>query len=301
MVLSLEIMPAEEPAPAPPIPAAVVARYGYLRTLGEFSNSQVNATVRCGTPLVVRTPRGTEVASLLIGLETANEGGQGLDRAGLQEYIRASGGASFPITWNGRVLRVATRQDLARQRSLEEVKPQHLNLARALAKEHGLAVKILEVEPLLGLERVTFYFTSAQRVDFRSLVRALAQQLHTRVELRQVGPRDAARLTADYDRCGLSCCCQQFLKVLAPVSLRAARLQQAPTDPAQNSGRCGRLRCCLRYEQAAYEALRGSLSAARPRTPGCARLGEVVHLGGLTATETQRGYDGGCSVIAAGS
>jgi cell fate regulator YaaT (PSP1 superfamily) len=100
---------------------------------------------------------------------------------------------------------------------------------------------------------------SEDRVDFRDLVRDLAHDFHTRIEMHQVGARDEARLVADYEICGRECCCKNFLKTLRPVSMRMAKLQKATLDPAKVSGRCGRLRCCLRYEHEGYEELNKKL------------------------------------------
>jgi hypothetical protein len=96
-------------------------------------------------------------------------------------------------------------------------------------------------------------------VDFRDLVRELASEYRTRIEMRQVGARDESRLVADYERCGQRCCCQQFLKDLRPVSMRMAKVQKATLDPSKISGRCGRLMCCLRYEDASYTDLKKNL------------------------------------------
>ena len=93
------------------------------------------------------------------------------------------------------------------------------------------------------------------RVDFRDLVRELAHQYQTRIEMRQVGARDEARLIADFETCGRECCCKNFLKVLAPVNMRMAKVQKATLDPSKISGRCGRLKCCLRYEDVVYQEL----------------------------------------------
>jgi len=120
-------------------------------------------------------------------------------------------------------------------------------------------MRLVTVEHLLGGERIIFYFSSETRVDFRDLVRLLATQFRTRIEMRQVGARDEARLVADYERCGQRCCCQQFLKDLKPVSMRMAKTQKATLDPSKISGRCGRLMCCLRYEDVGYEELRKKL------------------------------------------
>jgi cell fate regulator YaaT (PSP1 superfamily) len=126
-------------------------------------------------------------------------------------------------------------------------------------------MKIVDAEPILGGERLTFYFTADDRVDFRELVQRLAERHKTRVELRQIGARDEARLTADYERCGQHCCCKQFLKVLKPVSIKSAKQQKATLDPLKISGRCGRLMCCLRYEDQTYKELRQRLPHRRSR------------------------------------
>ncbi|MDY7011947.1 MAG: regulatory iron-sulfur-containing complex subunit RicT, partial [Planctomycetota bacterium] len=93
----------------------------------------------------------------------------------------------------------------------------------------------------------------------RELVQRLAKQYHTRIEMRQIGARDEARLLADYERCGRQCCCREYLKLLKPISMRMAKVQKATLDPAKISGRCGRLMCCLRYEDKTYEELRRKL------------------------------------------
>ena len=98
-------------------------------------------------------------------------------------------------------------------------------------------------------------FRSEGRVDFRGLVKELADEFQTRIEMRQVGARDEARLLADYETCGRECCCKNFLKTLKPISMKMAKMQKATLDPAKVSGRCGRLKCCLRYEHVTYEEL----------------------------------------------
>lgn len=120
-------------------------------------------------------------------------------------------------------------------------------------------MKPVAVEHLFGGDRIIFYFKSEKRVDFRRLVRRLAKEYQTRIEMRQVGARDEARLLADYERCGRACCCRAFLKVLAPVNMKMAKVQKATLDPAKISGRCGRLMCCLRYENSSYDELRKNL------------------------------------------
>ena len=163
------------------------------------------------------------------------------------------------------MLRVATTGDLERQSAMEQSKHALRLEARRLVEEMRLPIKIIEAEPILGGERVTVFYASEERVDFRDLVRALGQQCRARVELRQVGARDEARLVADYERCGQYCCCKNFLKVLKPVSMRSAKVQKATLDPLKISGRCGRLMCCLRYEDQTYEDLRRRLPRKKTR------------------------------------
>jgi cell fate regulator YaaT (PSP1 superfamily) len=120
-------------------------------------------------------------------------------------------------------------------------------------------MKLVDVEQLLGGERIIFYYTSEDWVDFRELVRKLAAEYQTRIEMCQVNARNEARLVADYEKCGQHCCCKQFLKVLKPVSMRSAKVQKATLDPTKISGRCGRLMCCLRYEDKTYTELQKRL------------------------------------------
>jgi cell fate regulator YaaT (PSP1 superfamily) len=264
MPIHLDLMPLEEKPPEAPAPKTIVVRYGYLREIGEFP-SDLTTKVGCGSKLIIRTDRGTEIGELLT--TTCGNGGcnKSITRDKLLSYIEESGGRDYPFSESGRVLRTATVQDLAEQSKLDEQRKQHLPLAKELVVRHNLPMKIVDVEYLLGGERVLFYFVSEQRVDFRNLVRDLAHALHTRIELRQVGARDEARLVADYEKCGQHCCCKQFLKVLTPISMRAAKVQKATLDPTKISGRCGRLMCCLRYEDETYEELRKKLPKRNTR------------------------------------
>jgi len=264
MAITLDLMPLEEKLPEAPPPRTLVVKYGYLRNIGEFQ-SDIPSKVGCGTKVVMRTDRGTEIGEVLT--TTCGNGGCGksITRDKMLAYIENSGGKDYPFTEAGRVLRVATTQDLAEQAKLDEQKKKHLTLAKEMVAKHHLGIKMVEVEYPLGGERVLFYFLSENRVDFRALVRDLAHELRTRIELRQVGARDEARLTADYEKCGQHCCCKQFLKVLTPISMRAAKVQKATLDPSKISGRCGRLMCCLRYEDETYEELRKKLPKRNTR------------------------------------
>ena len=112
---------------------------------------------------------------------------------------------------------------------------------------------------IFGDEQVAFYYTAEDRIDFRELVKLLAAEFQTRIEMVQVNDREEARLVADYEKCGQHCCCRQFLKVLKPVSMRSAKVQKNTLDPHKISGRCGRLMCCLRYEDQTYAELKKKL------------------------------------------
>lgn len=233
----------------------VIAHYGLMRHLGIFRHN-LDRSINRGERLVVRTPRGTELATAIM-----NVGGEGPWSIGperLEEYLSASG-PDYPINRHGKVLRIANPQDINDQMHLDKSARQEEEFCREQVEHLGMEMKIVTVEHLLGGERLIFYFTAQQRVDFRELVRRLASQYHTRIEMRQIGARDEARLVADYERCGQQCCCKEFLKLLRPVSMRMAKTQKATLDPTKISGRCGRLMCCLRYEDATYRELQEKL------------------------------------------
>jgi cell fate regulator YaaT (PSP1 superfamily) len=120
-------------------------------------------------------------------------------------------------------------------------------------------MKLVDLEHLFGGERVVVYYLSENRVDFRDLVKQLAGEFQTRIEMRQIGSRDEAKLLADYGDCGKPVCCNTHLSEMPPVSMKMAKLQKATLDPTKISGRCGRLKCCLRYEYDTYEELQKEL------------------------------------------
>jgi cell fate regulator YaaT (PSP1 superfamily) len=128
--------------------------------------------------------------------------------------------------------------------------------ARRLVREHGLPMKIIGVDYLDAPNVVTVYFSAPHRVDFRAFVRDLAGRLRARVELRQIGPRDEARLQGGIGPCGRDLCCATFLKDFEPVSVRMAKDQDLPVNPLRIAGACGRLMCCLKYEHPLYQKFR---------------------------------------------
>ncbi len=234
----------------------VVARYGIMRSIGEFRHNSKTPLLR-GTKLVIRTERGVELGEVIAPVCDECDS-MHLTADKLKEFIRQNG-SDYPFRRDGRVLRLANPQDVIDYRHLEQSAKEAATYCRQEIREMKLDMKLVSVEHLLGGERLVFFFAAEHRVDFRDLVRKLAAQYRTRIEMRQVGARDEARLVADYERCGQQCCCQSFLKDLRPVSMRMAKTQKATLDPSKISGRCGRLMCCLRYEDATYEQLRKKL------------------------------------------
>ncbi len=235
----------------------VMARYGLMGLLGEFTYSKKIA-IEPGCKLVLQTERGIEIGEHVPVSGTDPSGGP-TDLETVRKFLQQSG-PDYLQRRGGRVLRVASEQDLAEERHIDAGAAEELAYCQQLVRQHDLPMKLIVCEHLFGGERIIFYFLADGRVDFRQLVRDLAKQYQTRIEMRQVGARDEARLVADYDICGRQCCCKNFLKTLRPVSMKMAKMQKATLDPSKVSGRCGRLRCCLRYEHEVYEELNRRLA-----------------------------------------
>ena len=153
------------------------------------------------------------------------------------------------------VIRLATEQDMETVRKNRERERQAFHLCQEKIQQHKLDMKLVEVEYSFEGSKILFFFTSDGRVDFRGLVKDLAAVFHTRIELRQIGVRDEARMLGGLGICGREFCCASFLKEFQPVSIKMAKTQSLSLNPAKISGSCGRLMCCLKYEQHAYEDL----------------------------------------------
>ena len=245
-------------------PTSIVIRYGFMRLVAELPYDGQDKP-GCGSKIVARTGRGIELAVMLTSTCPNAGCGHSVSRKQMLDYIQNSGGKNYPFTRQGKILRIATVDDLNEQARLDASKPQILKQTRAMIADAELDMKLVDVELLLGGERIIFHYTSKDWVDFRELVKKLATEYQTRIEMHQVNARDEARLVADYEKCGQHCCCRQFLKVLKPVSMRSAKVQKATLDPHKISGRCGRLMCCLRYEDETYESLRKRLPKRQAR------------------------------------
>jgi cell fate regulator YaaT (PSP1 superfamily) len=148
---------------------------------------------------------------------------------------------------------IATEDHLTRDEENRAKRAHARVTARRLIREHSLPMKVVGVDYVGGPPVFTIYFSAPHRVDFRALVRDLASRLSGRVELRQVGPRDEARLQGGIGPCGRDLCCATFLKDFEPVSVRMAKDQDLPVNPLRIAGACGRLMCCLKYEHPLYQ------------------------------------------------
>jgi cell fate regulator YaaT (PSP1 superfamily) len=216
-----------------------IVRHGTLRFLGEYEASE-DAIFDRGDRIVVRSERGLELAEVLC-----------------EATPRALELLTGPT--QGQIVRLASADDEQEVQRLQVLEEQELETCCRFVAERQLQMEPVDAEHLLGGERIVFYFLAEKRVDFRELVKDLARTYKTRIEMRQIGVRDEAKLLADYGDCGKPVCCNTHLSAMPPVSMRMAKLQKSTLDPSKISGRCGRLKCCLRYEMNVYEEFQSEL------------------------------------------
>jgi cell fate regulator YaaT (PSP1 superfamily) len=198
-----------------------------------------NTELEIGDPVIVETSRGKELGWVSINKKAISD-------TEVKGKLKT-------------ILRRATPIDLMKMNEFDQKRENALEKCKAKVAELGLPMKILNAEYAFDGSRVTFAFSAEQRVDFRDLVRALVRTLRARVEMRQVGARDEAKIIDGYGRCGRQLCCSSWLTEFHPVSIRMAKNQQLPLAPTEISGVCGRLLCCLAYEDRMYTELRKSL------------------------------------------
>ncbi len=185
--------------------------------------------------VVVETARGIEFGHVVIGPKEIKE----------EEIVS-------PLKT---VLRIALDEDFEIHRENKKKATEALNQCQSKVVEHGLKMKIVDVEYTFDNNKVIFYFTADGRVDFRELVKDLASIFKTRIELRQIGVRDEAKMIGGIGPCGKMVCCKEFLGEFAPVSIKMAKDQSLSLNPTKISGLCGRLMCCLKYEHDTYDEL----------------------------------------------
>ena len=193
-----------------------------------------------GMEVVIRSDRGVEVGQVLC--ESTEDALSHLDQP--------------PA---GTIVRAVDQEDAASLDSIEGARLKEIKSCQRHVAKLEMKMKLVEVERLLGGQRMVVYYVAEERVDFRELVKLLAAEFQTRIEMRQVGVRDEAKILADYGDCGKPVCCNNHLVKMPPVSMKMAKLQKATLDPTKISGRCGRLKCCLRYEFDTYEEIQRQL------------------------------------------
>lgn len=176
-----------------------------------------------------------------------------------------------------RVLRPATQEDVDEIEKKTQKERDAFQICKQKIADHGLPMKLVDVEIQFDNSKITFYFTADQRVDFRELVKQLASIYRTRIELRQIGVRDEARRLGGCGICGRKQCCSNFIKEFEQVTTHMARDQQLSLNPAKISGNCGRLLCCLRYELDFYQDMAKVCPMPGCRVKGAKEEGVVTH------------------------
>lgn len=220
--------------------------------------STFDASIKKGDSLLIKSERGTEIGKALTPPKSAE---------------------NFKGNIFGKVIRHSRITERSKQATLHDGKERELKfIASNLAKEQNLDMKIQDVEYILGGERVIFYFTSNGRVDFRNLVKSLAASLHTRIEMRQIGFRDNAKLFGGFGKCGLTLCCSTWLKDYPDVNIKMAILQKGSTEQNKVSGQCGKLMCCLQYEDGLYQELKKNLPSRGQIVKTKTGEGEVINV-----------------------
>ncbi len=210
-----------------------------MRLLGVFTFEGEPLSMR--TSVIVRTDRGLEAG---LALCDATE----------ERIAKIDQGHEVH-----RIVRGMTRDDFTELRRLREEEKREFSRCQTIVGRMNLLMELVRIEHLFGGERIIVYYVAEDRVDFRELVKVLASEFQTRIEMRQIGVRDETKLLADYGDCGREVCCNSYLIEMPPVSMKMAKLQKATLDPTKISGHCGRLKCCLRYENDVYTDLQKTL------------------------------------------
>lgn len=226
-----------------------------------------------GEHVVVQTPEGPAVGMVMPTVPAAAE--------------RKAPAPDSPAV----VVRRATRDDVVTRLRHEQREQEAHRICLLKIRERGLSMKLARVEQLFDGTRLIFYYTAEGRVDFRELVRDLAAHFRTRIEMRQIGVRDEARMVGGYGSCGRPLCCTTWLQAFEPISIRMAKQQNLSLNPSKLSGMCGRLKCCLRYELPNGKGVKhggcadegGCGTRTNPTGPGPTGCGGACASGGCTA------------------
>ena len=215
---------------------AMVVRVRFRRASKLYDFDPNGLELHTGMRVVTETARGVELGECMSGVMDVPD-----------EHVVS------PLK---PIIRIATEQDLLVQKRNEESEKQAFDIALERIAEHKLEMKLVDVEYAFDHSKIIFYFTANGRVDFRMLVKNLAGIFKTRIELRQIGVRDEAKMLGGIGPCGRPICCRTFLGDFTPVSIKMAKEQNLSLNPTKISGLCDRLMCCLKYEQDQYEATR---------------------------------------------
>lgn len=203
--------------------------------------------VKLGDAVIVETARGVECGDVVVPEKNVTE----------EEIVP-------PLK---KVLRKASSEDLDKVVENKQKEKEAFKICLDKIEKHNLPMKLVDVEYTFDNNKIIFYFTADGRIDFRELVKDLASVFRTRIELRQIGVRDEAKMIGGLGSCGRVLCCHSFLGDFEPVSIKMAKEQNLSLNPAKISGICGRLMCCLKYEGDVYEKLREKIKITVPTTP----------------------------------
>ena len=197
--------------------------------------------IKMGDHVIVETARGIEFGEVVLGVREVDE----------KKVIQ-------PLK---SVIRMATKNDEELERKNKEKEHEAFQICQEKIRKHGLEMKLIDAEYTFDNNKVLFYFTADGRIDFRELVKDLASVFKTRIELRQIGVRDEAKIRGGIGACGRPLCCATYMPEFIPVSIKMAKEQNLSLNPTKISGVCGRLMCCLKNEEEAYEDLNSRLPA----------------------------------------
>lgn len=221
------------------------------------------SSVKIGDHVIVETARGVEMGTVA-----------------LENFTVPDDNINQPLK---KMIRIATQEDLDKVEANKKKEADAFKICCTKIKDHKLEMKLIEVEYAFDGSKILFYFTADGRIDFRDLVKDLAYVFKTRIELRQIGVRDEAKMIGGLGICGRPLCCSSFLGEFMPVSIKMAKEQSLSLNPTKISGTCGRLMCCLKYEEEAYK----DLLRRTPRVGACVKTPDGK--GFVTDTQLLRG------------
>ena len=237
-----------------------LVRYGTMRFQGVFAWNSPKQELHHNDYVILRSDRGLEIGQVLC------EATESVIATLPSDHVR------------GNIVRMMTTEDANEYQRICYHETDEFQTCLNCIARLGLQMHLVDIEHIFGGERIVVYYLADRRIDFRELVKVLAAEFQTRIEMRQIGVRDEAKLLADYGDCGKEICCNTYLTQMPPVSMRMAKLQKATLDPSKISGRCGRLKCCLRYEYPVYEEFLAQLPPVGTKVKYDGRPARVVGL-----------------------